>query len=60
MDVSARFAHGVGSLAGQRHPKIFTRRDMRRRVDAVCDLWSGLKKKGRSLARAARVPKNLA
>jgi hypothetical protein len=34
------------------HPQSFTLRDMPARVAAVGDLWSGMRRRGRSLERA--------
>lgn len=36
---------------GDVHPRSFTLRNMPGRIDAVGDLWSGLRRRGRSLAR---------
>lgn len=37
---------------GKVHPRMFTLRNMRGRIETTGDLWSGLLKKGRSLTRA--------
>ena len=37
---------------GRVNPKSFTVRNMRARLDAVGDLWAGMKQRGRSLSRA--------